>query len=211
MVRIKSLIIFILTVLVSLAAAKYRWGDSAHAIGLMSVNGGKARHPSHLESGWDHYTQITTATVLPPYRGDLRVALEGYPPQDYEIRFSAPVIDLGFRRLPVFRDNILHDVRPRDRLAFWVLMRSFPVDPVCAMAVGEGDLSFNHKGETVHFCAQGCLERFKADPQRYKNTRGPLGSYNLAFYDTRTGRPVLKVPLIFESKEGAPDASCEHH
>ncbi len=209
--RAKSLITFVLAVLVSLAAATYRWGDSGHAIGLMSMHGGKARHPSHLESGWDHYTQITTATVLPPYHGDVRVALEGYPPLDYEIRFSAPVVNLGLRRLPVFRDNILYGVQPKDRLAFWVLMRSFSRDPVCGMAVRQGDLSFNHKGQTVFFCSNACLEQFKADPQRYKNVKGPQGRYDLAFYDTQTGQSVLKMPLFFKSKEETADAPHQHH
>lgn len=209
--RIKSLITFVLAVLVSLAAATYRWGDSSHAIGLMSKSGGKTRHPSFMQSGWDRYTQITTATVLPPYRGDVSVSLEGYPPLDYEIRFSAPVIDLGIRRLPVFKDNIIHDLKPKDRLALWVLMHSFPIDPVCGMAVRDGDISFNYNEETIYFCADTCLEQFKADPQRFKDIKGPRGKYNLAFYDTRTGQSVLNVPLIFKSKEETPDASCEHH
>ncbi len=208
--HIKSLITFFLAVLVSLAAATHRWGDSSHAIGLMSANGGKTRHPSFLKNGWDRYTQITTATVLPPYHGDVSVALEGYPSLDYEIRLSAPVVDLGMHRLPVFKDNILYDLQPRDRLALWVHMRAFPRDPVCGMAVRGGDLSLNHKGQTVCFCAKGCLERFKADPERYKSIKGPQGRYDLAFYDTRTGQSVLKVPLIFKSKEEPPDASCAH-
>lgn len=209
--RIKSLITFVLTVLVSLAAAAYRWGDSSHAIGLMSLTGGKTRHASHLESGWDRYAQITTATVLPPYHGDVRVALEGYPARDYKIRFSAPVVDLGLRRLPIFQDNILYGVQPKDRLAFWVLMRSFPIDPVCGMAVRKGDLSLTYKGQTVYFCADGCLTRFKAAPEHYQNIKGPQGRYDLAFYDTRTGQPVLKVPLIFKGNEETPHASCENH
>ena len=209
--RIKSLITFVLAVLVSLAAATYRWGDSSHAIGLMSKSGGKTRHPSFLQSGWDRSTQITTATVLPPYRGDVSVSLEGYPSQHYELRFSGPVIDLGLRRLPVFKDNILHGLQPKDRLALWVLMNSYPMDPVCGMAIQDSNLSFNYKGETIYFCADSCLEQFKADPQRFKNIKGPRGKYNLAFHDTRTGQSVLKIPLIFESKEETPDASCEHH
>ena len=55
------------------------------------------------------------------------------------------------------------------------------------------------------------LEQFKADPQRFKDIKGPRGKYNLAFYDMRTGQSVLNVPLIFKSKEETPDASCEHH
>ncbi len=150
--RIRSMVIFVLAVLISLAAAEYRWGDSSHAIGLLSVKGGKARHPSFLESGWDRYTQITTATVLPPYRGDVRVVLEGNPPLDYDLRLSGPVVDLGLRRLPDFRDDILYGVQPWDRLALWVLLRSFPLDPVCGMSVREGGLPLIHvSGEHAPF------------------------------------------------------------
>ena len=208
--RIKSIITFVLAVFISLAAAEYRWGDSSHAIGLLSVNGGKARHPSFLESGWNHYTQITTATVLPPYRGDVRVVLEGYPPLDYDLRLSEPVVDLGLRRLPDFRDDILYDVQPRDRLALWVLLRAFPSDPVCGMSVGEEDLSFSYQGKILYFCGEGCLASFRTEPERYKGKDTPRGKYNLAFYDTRTEKSVLKVPLIFKGKEDS-HASGGHH
>ena len=208
--RIKSIITFVLAVFISLAAAEYRWGDSSHAIGLLSVNGGKARHPSFLESGWDRYAQITTATVLPPYRGDVRVVLEGNPPLDYDLRLSKPVVDLGLRRLPDFRDDILYDVQPRDRLALWVLLRAFPSDPVCGMSVGEEDLSFSYQGKILYFCGEGCLASFRTEPERYKGRDTPRGKYNLAFYDTRTEKSVLKVPLIFKGKEDS-HASGGHH
>ena len=208
--RIRSIITLVLAVLLSLVAAVHRWGDSSHAIGLMSLNGGKARHPSFLESGWDRYAQITTARVLPPYRGDVRVVLEGDPPLDYDIRFSKPVVDLGLRRLPDFRDDILYGIQPGDRLALWVLMRCFPTDPVCGMSVREGDLSYTYQGNTHLFCGKGCLASFRAEPERYNRKDTPRGKYNLAFYDTRTGKSVLKVPLIFKGKEDS-HVSGGHH
>lgn len=208
--RIRSIITFVLAVLISLVAAEHRWGDSSHAIGLLSVNGGKARHPSFLESGWNRYAQITTATVLPPYRGDVQIVVEGHPPLDYDIRFSEPVVDLGLHRLPTFRDDILYGIQPGDRLALWVLMRSFPTDPVCGMPVQDGDLSHPYQGKTFYFCAEGCLASFRAEPERYKDKESPRGKYDLAFYDTRTGNSVLKVPLIFKGKEDS-HASGGHH
>ena len=99
--RIGSIVAFSLAVLLSLAGAQYRWGDSSHAMGLLTMNGGKVRHPSVLKSGWDRYAQITTATVLPPYRGNVSVHLEGEPALDYDIRFAGPVVDLGLGTLPV--------------------------------------------------------------------------------------------------------------
>lgn len=208
--RIRSIITFVLAVLISLAAAEYRWGDSSHAIGLMSVNGGKARHPSFFEIGWDRYAQITTATVLPPYRGDVRVVLDGDPPLDYDIRFSEPVVDLGLHQFPDFRGDILYGLKPGDRLALWVLLRSFPSDPVCGMSARKGDLSITFQGETFYFCGKGCLTSFQEDPGQYNSKDRPRGTYNLAFYDTNTGKSVLKVPLIFKGKEDS-HASGGHH
>lgn len=43
------------------------------------------------------------------------------------------------------------------------------IDPVCGMAVklDAGKPSFDHKGDTFHFCSQGCREKFSADPWFY--------------------------------------------
>ena len=208
--RIGSIVAFSLAVLLSLAAAQYRWGDSSHAMGLLTKNGGKARHPSVLKSGWGRYAQITTATVLPPYQGDVRIHLEGEPTLDTDIRFAGPVVDLGLRRRPEFRDGVLYGVQPRDRLAFWVLMRALPTDPVCGMSVSSADISYTFQGEAYHFCCKGCLATFREEPERYRGNKPPHGTYKLAFYDTNTGQPVLKIPLIFKGKEES-HASGGHH
>lgn len=208
--RSRSIIVFVLAVFLSLAAAVFRWGDSSHAIGLLSVNGGKARHPSHLVSGWDRYTQITTITVLPPYRGDVRIRLAGDQTLDYELRFSKPVVELGLNRRPDFRDNILYGVEPGDRLALWVLMHPFPADPVCGMTVLEETFSTTYRRKIYRFCGQGCLDAFQAEPERYPERVVPVGTYRLVFEDTSTGKTLLTVPLIFKSGE-ASHASSGHH
>ena len=71
---------------------------------------------------------------------------------------------------------------------------SFPTDPVCGMSVREGDLSHPYQGKIFFFCGDGCLASFRAEPGRYKDKDSPRGKYNLAFYDTRSGKSVLKVP-----------------
>lgn len=42
-------------------------------------------------------------------------------------------------------------------------------DPVCNMNVDESKATIKaeHGGETYYFCAQGCKDRFLADPGRY--------------------------------------------
>lgn len=121
--RPRHLITCTIAAAISLAAAGHRWGDSGHAIGLIRLDGGSARHPIVLESGKRRYSLIVTATVIPPYRGDTRIVLEGLPEQDYEIRLSEPVIRLPLHRSPEFRDGVLYGLEPRDRLALWVVIR----------------------------------------------------------------------------------------
>src|SRR5690348_1686946 len=42
------------------------------------------------------------------------------------------------------------------------------VDPVCGMTVGpESPHRLQHAGKDYAFCCDGCLETFKADPERY--------------------------------------------
>ncbi len=119
----KKTIFFILAVGVSLLGATYRFGDSAHSIGLIKADGGAVKHAAHFISGKDSYTLIATATVIPPYRGDVRVALEGNPKLEHKIYASAPVIDLGLRKSPKFIDNILYNLNPKDRISLWVVIR----------------------------------------------------------------------------------------
>jgi Cu+-exporting ATPase len=47
-------------------------------------------------------------------------------------------------------------------------------DPVCGMKVdpNAGRPSFDHGGETYHFCSDGCRTKFAADPERYLTKTG---------------------------------------
>ena len=209
--KIKKIIIFLLVLAASYLAATYRWGDSAHSIGLIKASGGEARHPSFLGSGENGYTLIATATVIPPYRGDARVVLEGEPAVEYAIHLSGPVVDLGIRRNPELRGNVIHGLKPMDRIALWVVMKPPVIDPVCRMTYMDGFLKTSYAGKDYFFCSEGCAEAFGKDPEKYKNNVGIKGAYNLAFYDTKTNRPVLSVPVIFKGKGETKDAGEQHH
>ena len=207
----KKIIFFFVAFGISLLGAIYRWGDSAHSIGLIKADGGGARHPSFLESGKDSYTLIATATVIPPYRGDARVVLEGKPEMDYRIYASGPVVDLALHRRPGFRDNVLYDLRPRDRIALWVVMKPPAVDPVCGMAYRAGFFKYTHKGKDYYFCSEGCISSFKNEPGRYEDRDSVRGKYTLALYDTKTNKSVMRVPVIFKGKGEMRDAGERHH
>ena len=125
----KRALVFLFAAALSVTAAWYRPGDSAHAMGLISVEGGRARHPVQLPSGKDRYTLVVTGAVLPPYQGDARVVVEGEPALSYSVYGSDPIVDLGLRRRPYFDGLTLTGLQPRDRFTLWVVMRRPEVDP----------------------------------------------------------------------------------
>ena len=57
------------------------------------------------------------------------------------------------------------------------------VDPVCGMTISPDDAvgQVEHKGQTHYFCSQGCLDRFRSNPDSFvhKNTPGPAGPADL--------------------------------
>jgi len=116
----RSFAVFAVAGALALLAANHRFGDSAHAIGLINRNGGKAVHPFMLASDHDTYTVIATATVQPSYRGDARVIVEGLPPTDYTVMSAEPIIRLGWHHRPGFSQGVLNDLESGDRLSLWV-------------------------------------------------------------------------------------------
>ena len=133
----KKLLVFMFAAALSVTAAMYRPGDSAHAMGMVSVNGGRARHPVNLPSGKDRYTLVITGTILPPYQGDARMVVEGEPALPFSVYGSDPIIDLGLRRRPYFDDQTLTGLQPKDRFTLWVVLR--PPEP---MGNGKYNLTF---------------------------------------------------------------------
>jgi len=133
----KRTLVFLLAAALSVVAAWYRPGDSAHAMGMVSIKGGRARHPVHLPSGMDRYTLVLTGTVLPPYQGDARVVVEGEPALPYSVYGSDPIVDLGLRHRPYFGDQTLTGLQPRDRFTLWVVIR-----PSEAPAAGKYNVTF---------------------------------------------------------------------
>ena len=198
--RLKKTFFFVFAVSLSLPAAVFRWDASAHSIGLIKSSGGEARHPVFLGSDHDRCNLIATATVIPPYRGDTKVVLEGQPELNYEIFFSGPVVDLGIRRLPEFSDNTLYGLEPKDRIALWVLMQPPGVDHVCGMSCGRNDIHSSYRGKEYCFCSESCRATFEADPARYPLKDPPAQTYSLAFRDVKTGKSVLNVPIIFDGR-----------
>ena len=206
----KNFIFFILALALSFLAATHRWGDSAHSIGTIRASGGEVRHPPVLKGGENTYTLIATATVIPPYNGDARVVLEGDPSVPADIYMSAPIVDFGIRRNPVFRDNVLYGLQPLDRIALWVVMKPPVLDPVCGMVCEDKALKASFAGKDHFFCSEECAEAFNRDPEKYRGGSAIKGKYDLAFYDTKTNRQVLRVPIMFKGRGKAQDECGQH-
>ena len=170
--KIKSLLAEAIAVGLSLLAAGHRWGDSSHAIGLVSAGGGKVRHASMFEAGWPRYMQITTATVLPPFRGDARVVLEGDGAPAYRLYYSEPIVNLGLKQIPRFENDTLMGLAPGDRIALWVEMTPGP----------------------------GRAEAHAAGPGGHPANPEAGGGIRLTFYDVKNDAPVLSVPFVFKGK-----------
>jgi len=133
----KKALVFILAAALSVAAAWYRHGDSAHAMGVLSIKGGRALHPVHLPAGNDRYTLVVTGSVIPPYQGDARVTVDGGAPVPSIVRGSDPIIDLGLRRRPRFENGTLTGLQSGDRFTIWVV-----IDPDEPMPAGKRDVTF---------------------------------------------------------------------
>jgi P-type Cu+ transporter len=54
-------------------------------------------------------------------------------------------------------------------------------DPVCGMIVNPASAKhrFEHSGEMHYFCSAGCVEKFRADPDKYLNVSPPSGLVTL--------------------------------
>jgi len=205
----KGVAFLIGTMALSTLAAWHRWPDSAHAIGIVKRWGGSTRHPVSLEGGLDRYAVVATATVIPPYRGDVAFAIEGEPPMGWGLEVSRPAVDLGLHSWPTLEGDTLRGLEPRDRLALWVTLRPPWADPVCGMACGDGALRASAGDREECFCSGSCRERFLAEPGRFPPRRVATGRWALVLRDRPSGQPVLSVPILLGGKEAGHGAA--HH
>jgi len=129
----KKIIVFVAAVFVFIMAATQKWGDSGHALALITVKGGKCRHPVYLSNTHGLYSVIITARVLSHYQGNVKIILERASDISHNIYFSEPVIDLGFKKLPEFKNNTLYGLKAGHKIALWLVMR--PKNDICKQSV----------------------------------------------------------------------------
>ncbi len=72
-----------------------------------------------------------------------------------------------------------------------------PRDPVCRMTVAQdGPHQYEHGGVRYHFCCTGCLERFRAEPERYL---------------TGGGAPAVPRPIVELTSHPTPAPAGAHY
>lgn len=55
------------------------------------------------------------------------------------------------------------------------------------------------------------MNSFRTASEKYKELDGVRGKYTLVFYDTKTDKSVLRVPVIVKGKGDMRDAGEHHH
>lgn len=192
--KYSTIVLFGLSVLISTVAAHHRFHDSAHAIGMLKIGGGSARHPAVLDRERDSSVLIATAGVVPPFRGNARVVLEGGRGLAATFHNAEPAVNLGFHHRPEFRGDTYYDLRPKDRIALWVRItrKGKPED-----VSGKAGASVPTAPAVPADCPQHPAEGVR--PAERGRPDGPA----LAFYDTATNDRLLSIPLRFVASGGA--------
>ena len=62
------------------------------------------------------------------------------------------------------------------------LIEMRPKDPVCGMAVdpSTAKYKFEQSGTNYYFCCERCLEKFKAEPDKFPSRSSPMNSPGFA-------------------------------
>lgn len=192
--KYSTIALFGLSVVISAVAAHYRFHDSAHAMGMLKIGGGLARHPALLDKERDSYVLIATAGVVPPFRGNARVVLEGEPGVEATFHNGESAVNFGFHHRPAFRGDTYYDLRPKDRIALWVrITRTVPTDSTSVRGGTAIPAGSNAATDCPQHVRGGDL------PAERGRTAGPV----LAFYDTATGGQLLRIPIKFVGSGGA--------
>jgi Cu+-exporting ATPase len=75
------------------------------------------------------------------------------------------------------------------------------IDPVCGMSVSDGSEHHHcHAGEEFYFCSSGCLEKFRAEPDRYLHRAKPGTDY-CSDGSCDTGSTVYTCPMHPEIRQ----------
>jgi hypothetical protein len=114
----------ILTVSLCTIAAMFTPPTSSHAVTTISKDGGISRHPVLLGLNKNKYTVLVTGTVKPPYKGNVKIVLEGKPEIPYKIysRYP-PELNIGIHKFHGFDDDVLTNIKSPEKFIVTVFIK----------------------------------------------------------------------------------------
>jgi hypothetical protein len=108
---IKIILTIIITLTVCTIAAMYTPPKFGHSVTMITKDGGISRHPVLLGLNENKYVVLVTGTVKSPYRGNVRIVLEGEPKINYEIYSQyPPELNLGIHKFHDFENNTIRNI-----------------------------------------------------------------------------------------------------
>jgi len=124
----KHLLIIGLTIIITLSvctiAAMYTSPNFGHSVTMITKNGGISRHPVLLGLNKDKYIVLVTGTVKSPYKGNVKVVLEGNPIIDYKIYSQYPPnLKLGIHKFHDFEDNTIKNISSWEKFMLTVFIK----------------------------------------------------------------------------------------
>ena len=117
-------ITIIITFTVCTIAAMYTTPNFGHSVTIITKDGGISRHPVLLGLNEDKYVILVTGTVKSPYKGNVKIVLEGEPEIDYKIysRYP-PELKLGIHKFHDFEDNTIKNISAWDKFMLAVCIK----------------------------------------------------------------------------------------
>ncbi|MEI6677650.1 MAG: hypothetical protein WCL21_03520 [Mariniphaga sp.] len=117
-------ITIILTFAVCTIAAMYTPPNFGHSVTMITNKGGISKHPVLLGLNEDKYVIFASGTVKAPFKGSVKVVLEGEPKIEYEI-FSRypPELNLGIHKFHEFENNTIKNIYPWEKYALIVYVK----------------------------------------------------------------------------------------
>lgn len=191
--KYSTIAVFIVSVAICAVAANHRFQDSAHALGMLKAGGGMSRHPALLDKKRNSYVLIATAGVVPPFRGNARVVLEGGEGLEATFHNAEPTVNFGFHHRPEFRGDTYYDLRPKDRIALWVRIKR-------TGKPGWKDEPGGGSGKKMSDAPAECPRCATEEDLTVK--RRVTGGMALTFYDSASDGQLLTIPIKFVGPGG---------
>ena len=95
-----------------------------HSVTMITKDGGISRHPVLLGLNEDKYVVLVTGTVKSPYKGNVKIVLEGEPKINYIIYSQyPPEIKIGIHKFYDFEDNTIKNISAWEKFMLALIIK----------------------------------------------------------------------------------------